>query len=92
MYYQSSFLAYDSESIAVWCMYLGSWILQAYGSILCIKIKSKLINEENSWYIKWSQHQFHLRKTHKSTLSFMTSFDVSLGPLAKRNVEIYVAE
>ena len=48
MYGQSSFLAHDSESFAVWCMYLGPWITSIWFSFDVSKFKSKLINEENS--------------------------------------------
>ena len=42
---------------------------------------------------KCSQNQFHLGKTHKSILSFIMSFwRFCETPLAKRHVEIYLAE
>ena len=42
------FSAHDSESFAVWCMYLGPWITSIWFNFDVSKFKSKLINQKIS--------------------------------------------
>ena len=60
MYCQSSFLALDSELIAVWCMYLGPWITSIwfdfwyFGTCQDVGIKTS-INFDSNLYLQGLQ-------------------------------------
>ena len=63
LYCQSSFFAQDRESIAVWCMYLDSWITSIWFNFDVSKSRANWSMKRTVG--KWSRHQFPLVKTHK---------------------------
>ena len=80
MYCQSSFLAHDSESVAVWCMYWGPLITSIWFKFDLSNSRANQSSDilYNFWSMKrtagqWYQHQFHFGKTHKSILFCMMS-------------------